>query len=67
MGVVSLQAGKFAEAEAAFRNLYALVPGNVMGLEGVAQVYGGAGQKRRRAADTRSGMAKKPAWPELQC
>jgi tetratricopeptide (TPR) repeat protein len=64
-GVVSLQAGKFAEAETAFRNLYAAVPGNVMGLEGVAQVYVAQGKKDDALRILDEELAKKPAWPEL--
>jgi tetratricopeptide (TPR) repeat protein len=64
-GVVSLGAKKFPEAEAAFRQLYELEPGNLRGLMGIVQVYTAQGKEEdaMRLLDTE--IAKSPGRSDL--
>jgi len=64
-GVISLGTKKFPEAEAAFRQLYELEPGNLRGLMGIVQVYTAQGKEEdaMRLLDTE--IAKSPGRSDL--
>jgi tetratricopeptide (TPR) repeat protein len=64
-GISSLQARKFPEAEAAFRQLYDLEPGSTRGLIGAAQVYMAQGNEDAALRLLEAEAAKPPVRPVL--
>ena len=64
-GVASLEAKKFLEAEAAFRQLYELEPGNLRGLMGIVQVYTAQGKEEDAMRLLDAEIAKSPGRSDL--